>query len=176
MKSIEISLFLLFVGINFSNAQDTALSLSTNMFDKTNEQIFLGSKDRWIFKQGNDTAWAKKDLDTKGWSKLKPIELSAKLADKNGRAEGWFRIKINLDSSFLNIPIGFTVDSWAAIDLYVDGRLLSSFGNTGINGKPFKEKSFISYENPVIVNLTTGIDHSIALHFVDYLAPLPPGA
>jgi len=174
MKQLIIFLFLLSAWVNICNAQDTALSLSTNMFDKTKEQIFLGSRDGWVFKQGNDTAWAKKDWDTKGWRKLKPTELSAGLADKNGRAEGWFRIKINLDSSFVNKPIGFNIKSWSAIDLYVDGKLLSSLGNTGINGKPFKEKKYLPYEAPVPVNLTSGNDHIIALHFVDYVAPLPP--
>ena len=117
MKRFKIILFFLFFGVNFCKAQDTAVVLSTNMFGKTNQQIFLATKDGWIFKKGNDTAWAKKDLDTKGWRKLKPTELSAKLADKNGRAEGWFRIKIKPDSSFTNMPIVFSSASWAAVDI-----------------------------------------------------------
>src|SRR6185312_10424653 len=173
MKPFKIFLFLLFFGINFCKAQDSAVVLSTNMFDKTNQEILLAAKDGWIFKQGNDTAWAKKDLDITGWKKLKPTEISAKLADKNGRAEGWFRIKIKPDSSFRNEPIGIRSSSWAAADLYVDGKLISSYGNTGVNGKPFEEHRQ-TFNPPVPVNLMPGKDHIIALHFVDYVAPLPP--
>jgi two-component system, NtrC family, sensor kinase len=173
MKPFKILFFFLFFGINFCKAQDTTVVLSTKMFDKTNQQILLAAKDGWIFKQGNDTAWAKKDLDISGWKKLKPTEISAKLADKNGRAEGWFRIKIKPDSSFRNESIDFSISSWAAVDLYVDGKLISSYGNTGVNGKPFKEHRH-SFNPPLSVNLIPGNEYIIALHFVDYVAPLPP--
>ncbi|HLX91405.1 MAG TPA: hypothetical protein VKR32_06960 [Puia sp.] len=85
----------------------------------------------WLFKAGNDTAWAKKEIDISGLKKLKPTQISDKLADKLKKAEGWFRIKIKTDSSFRDEPIGFNIDSWAAIDLYVDGRLVSYHVLTG---------------------------------------------
>jgi two-component system, NtrC family, sensor kinase len=173
MKPFKIFLFLLFCGINFCKAQDSAVVLSTSMFDKTTERILLAEKDGWIFKQGNDTVWAKQNIDITGWKKLKPTEISAKLADKNGRAEGWFRIKIKPDSSFTNMPVAFSSASWAAVDVYVDGKLVSAYGNTGANGKPFEEHRH-TFDPPVPVNLTSGNDHIIALHFVDYVAPLPP--
>src|SRR6185312_12014487 len=154
-------------------AQDTTVVLSTSMFDKTTERILLATKDGWIFKQGNDTGWAKKDVDITGWKKLKPTEISAKLADKNGRAEGWFRIKIKPDSSFTNMPVAFSSASWAAVDVYVDGKLVSAYGNTGANGKPFEEPRH-TFDPPVTFNLTPGKDYIIAIHFVDYVAPLPP--
>jgi signal transduction histidine kinase len=173
MKAFKILLLFLFLGINFCKAQDTTVVLSTKMFDKTSQQLLLAAKDGWIFKQGNDTAWAKKDLDISGWKKLKPTEISAKLADKNGRAEGWFRIKIKPDSSFRNESFGFSISSWAAVDLYVDGKLISSYGNKGVNGKPFEEQRK-TFNPPVTVNLIPGNEYIIALHFVDYVAPLPP--
>ena len=173
MKAFKIFLFFLFCGINFCKAQDTTVVLSTSMFDKTTERILLATKDGWIFKQGNDTGLAKKELDVTGWKKLKPTEISAKLADKNGRAEGWFRLKIKPDSSFTNMPVSFSSGSWAAVDIYVDGKLISSYGNTGVNGKPFEEPRH-TFDPPVTFNLMPGKDHIIALHFVDYVAPLPP--
>jgi two-component system, NtrC family, sensor kinase len=173
MKPFKIFLFLLFCGINFCKAQDSAVVLSTSMFDKTTERILLAEKDGWIFKQGNDTVWAKQNIDITGWKKLKPTEISAKLADKNGRAEGWFRIKIKPDSSFTNIPVAFNSGSWAAVDIYVDGKQISAYGNTGVNGKPFEEHRH-TFDPPVTFNLTPAKDHIIAIHFVDYVAPLPP--
>ena len=75
-------------------AQDSTILISPSDFDKTSEQVFLANMNGWIFRQGNDTAWAGKDIATSGWQKLKPSELSAKYADQNGKAECWFRIKI----------------------------------------------------------------------------------
>ena len=172
MKFLKITVLLL-LSVQLCKAQDSVVVLSTKMFDKTNDAILLAAKDGWIFKQGNDTSWAKKDLDITGWKKFKPTEISAKLADKNGRAEGWFRIKIKPDSTFRNVPIDFSSNSWAAMDLYVDGKLISSYGNTGANGKPFEEQRK-TFTPPNPIDLMAGKEHIIALHFVDYVAPLPP--
>ena len=135
--------------------------------------IALGNADGWRFKQGNDTAWAKKDISITGWKKIKPSELSGKFADKNGRLEGWLRIKIKLDTAFRDTVLGLYMNSWAASEVYVDGNLLNTFGNTGTNGEPFKEFSPI-YQFPAPFNIEKNKEHTIAVHFVDFLSPLPP--
>src|SRR4051812_12073990 len=81
-------------------AQDSAILISPSMFDKTSDQLFIASVDGWIFKQGNDSVWANKNIVMNGWKKLKPTELNTTYADKNGKVECWFRIKIKLDSAF----------------------------------------------------------------------------
>ena len=117
MKSIKTWLLFLFIGVNICKAQDTSLQLSTDMFDKTTDQIFIGTKDGWYFKEGNDNDWARKDIDITGWKKMNPTELSAKIADKNGKAEGWFRLRIKLDESFKGMPLGLNTGKWAAADV-----------------------------------------------------------
>lgn len=173
MKSFKTCLPFLFIGINFCRAQDTTVLLSPAMFDKTTDQIFIAAKDGWFFKEGNDTAWAKKDIDSTGWKKMKPTELSEKLAGKNGKLEGWFRIKIQLDESFKSIPLGLNIGTWAASDVYLDGQWLGSAGNTGNNGEPFKENKFL-YSNPIQTNISPGKEYTIAMHVVDYVSPFPP--
>ena len=139
----------------------------------TSHYIALGNMDGWVFRQGPDTAWAKKDINSTGWKKLKPSGLSEKLADKNGRLEGWLRIKIKLDTTFRDTTLELYMNAWAASEVYVDGNLLNTFGNTGTNGKPFKEFSPI-YQLPVPFNAEKGVEHTIAMHFVDFVSPLPP--
>ena len=143
------------------------------MFDKDKEQILIARMDGWVFKEGNDTAWAKKDIDVTNWKKLKPSDLSAEYADKNGRAECWFRIKIKSDSTFKTDQFGFKISTWGALDLYVDGELISSCGNTGNNASPFvpagpQEKLSV----PFIIKPEN--EYSIAFHLVDYVAPFMP--
>ncbi len=177
MKSIvKIALLglLLFVGIRMCNAQDTTLLLKPSMYDKDTLYINIGKMKGWLFKEGNDTSLAKKDIDLTGWKRLMPIELSKNMADKNGRVEGWFRIKIKLDSSFGETPFGLNNRTWAAVDCYINGNRVATFGNTGINGTQYIENKFTSSLLPVPVNLKPGNDYTIALHVVDYLSPFPP--
>ncbi|MGZ3823169.1 MAG: hypothetical protein ACXVB6_21420, partial [Mucilaginibacter sp.] len=165
---LKIALLLLFPVAGM--AQDTTVTIKPTMFDKVSDQLYLSALSGWIFKQGNDTAWARKDIDIGGWKKLKPTDLSAKYADKNGKAECWFRIKVKIDKGFGEKEFGFKSSAWAASDLYIDGKLVNSFGNTGANGKAFKE--FSAPGNLSLpANLKPGNEYTIALHFVDYLSP-----
>src|SRR5438046_6678943 len=93
-------------------AQDTTVTISPAM--ATSHSIALGNTDGWLFKQGNDIAWAQKDISTAGWKEIKPSELSGKFADKNGRLEGWLRIKIKLGATFRDTILGLYMNSWAA--------------------------------------------------------------
>jgi hypothetical protein len=143
------------------------------MYKNDTEQIFLSAMDGWIFREGNDTSWAKKNIDLNGWQKFNPPELSANYADKNGKAECWFRIKIKIDTAFGYDNFGFRISSWAATDIYIDGILAASSGNTGRDGTPFRE--YHPYGKfPVPVILKPGNEYTIAIHFIDYLAPYPP--
>ena len=157
----------------FALAQDSATLISASDFDKASDQVFLANMNGWLFREGNDLAWAKEDVETSGWEKIKPVQLSAMYADKNGKMEGWFRIKIRISPDLKRMPLGIKVSTWAASDLYINGIYISSFGSTGLNNIPFRELS--PYGNfPLAVNLKPGNEYSIALHIVDYLSPLPP--
>jgi hypothetical protein len=52
-----------------------------------------------------------------------------------------------------------------------NGRHIVSSGNTGLNGKPYKENQ-IFIEPSTVVDLAPGVDHVLALHLVDLRSPL----
>ncbi len=139
MKSKLFILILFLFVHNFCTAQDSAVVLDTSMFDANFQVINLNAKDGWIFRKGNDTNWAGKDISTTDWKKFNPTELSIKNADRNGRVECWFSIRFRLDGSFKNQTVGIQMGRWAATDIYIDGRQILSSGNTGLNGKPYEE-------------------------------------
>ena len=172
MKRIIQTFFFLLIGLHYGRSQDSAVILNTKMFDNSH-RIFLASRDGWVFKEGNDPSWSNKDIDTIGWIKLKPTGLAAKYADQRGKVEGWFRFKFKLDNDFTGIPLGFLRGGWAATDLYVDERLVASFGNTGTFGKNFEEYNPID-KNSLTTNLEIGREYLIAIHFVDIFTTLPP--
>ena len=165
-----ITLFL--IATQVCKAQDSVIVLTKSMIDKPTNAIYFAGMNGWIFKQGNDTGFEKINIDTTGWKKLNPAQISSKYADKNGRVEGWFRIKIQLDSSLLNQQIGFDFYRFAATEFFIDGKQVAARGNTGNNGKPFSE--YNGGLDPVIVNLQDTSPHFLAIHFVGYLSPMPP--
>ena len=171
MKAKLLYLSLLLSTIHICNAQDSAIVLNTSMFDKYFQTIQLTSLNGWIYKQGNDTNWSKNKINTTGWIKLNPLQLTAKDADKEGKLEGWLRMKFKLDNSFKNINIGIGAVPWAATDIYIDGNYITSYGNTGMDGKPYKENSnTLTAIQPL--QIEPGIEHILAVHVVDYVDAL----
>jgi signal transduction histidine kinase len=152
-----------------SLAQDTTLMLNSSMFN-SDQQINLTSDTGWVYHAGHNPVWASPDLNTMGWTRRNPSTLSVKDTDRTGRVEGWFRLRVQLDSSFKGIPVGFIKSSWAAVDLYLDGRRLASFGNTAANGQPYAEHQPY-YKLPVESGLAVGRNYIISLHVVDYVSP-----
>jgi signal transduction histidine kinase len=141
------------------------------MFD-ARQQILLAPMDGWVFKEGNDSSWADPELNTRMWLRVKPPELSSRYADKTGRVEGWFRLRFKLDKDFAGLPLGIRRGGWAATDIYLDGQLVSSFGATG-RDKNFREYNPIE-KSSVPLQLQINKEYVLAVHFVDYLSPLPP--
>jgi signal transduction histidine kinase len=163
---ILLLLCLMASGMGF--AQDTTWLLNTGMFGNSRQEIPLESKEGWLFKPGNEASWASPQAELTGWSPLKPTEIRADMADAQGRFEGWFRIKIRVDASFTGLKTGFRLGRWAAVDLYVDGNKVKSFGDT-------RQASYAEhaayFEVPTAVDLKPGEVHVIALHVVDYVSP-----
>ena len=142
------------------------------MFDKI-QTTNLNLLDGWRFHPGHNPAWANPGIDTIGWERMKPLDVSKKMADKNGRIEGWFRLTIWLDSSFENIPLCLGINEWGASDTYIDGNLFESYGNTGINGKAFKTPERTLKPDLSPIYLAPGKEHVVAIHFVNYVPHFP---
>jgi len=170
MKSILTVLFFLVKLACF--AQDSTVELSPGMFDKS-QLIRLADSQGWIYKPGNDTSWANPGINTGDWEKLSPAQLTKKMAAKDGRLEGWFRIKIKPDSSFAGMGngLGLLHGSWSAAEVYIDGKLFHAFGNPGNDRHTFKAYND-NDKMPVPVNLEAGKDHLLAIHFADYVDPV----
>jgi signal transduction histidine kinase len=153
--------------------QQEVVLITPEMYQLNRQEILITDLDGWMFRQGNDPSWAGKDIDLREWKKMKPTQLHAGLADDKKRVEGWFRLKLRLADTFGKDQLSFHASRWAAMDVYVDGVHIASYGNTG-DGDSFKEHRAISV-NPVDAKLTTGTEHVIAIHLVDYLATIPLG-
>lgn len=112
--------------------QDTTLALLTRLFTERHS-IHLLTLTGWVYKPGHNPVWASQSINTTGWTKRQPGALSAKDANTDGKAEGWFRLRIHLDSTVNHLPLGAGSNSWAASEVYVNGQRAASFGNTGVS-------------------------------------------
>jgi len=72
--------FLLLAGLTYSisNFAQEVLSITADMFSPQ-AQFILDNAENWLYKAGNNPAWAAKELDISDWKKFKPTELT----------EGW---------------------------------------------------------------------------------------
>ncbi|MVM35895.1 histidine kinase [Spirosoma sp. HMF4905] len=174
MKTHLIGCLLLFFFFNRSLAQDTTLVLNKGMMP--DQLIDLAMTTGWFYKAGHNPAWARPNLNTSNWLKRNPSTLSIKDADSTGRLEGWFRLRIRLDSSFSNLPLSLKKFGWSAADLYLDGYLLTSLGSTGALGKPYQDYNTGSWKRgfdpPFSVQLIPQREHLLAIHWVGHVSPL----
>ncbi|MEQ9309192.1 MAG: ATP-binding protein [Balneolaceae bacterium] len=162
MRKLVLTL-IWFVSVSNGYAQERIAELSTNMF-QSHQRLNLVTLSEWVFKEGNDPNWANPELNDSGWTVFNPTELSANMEDESGRIEGWFRIKIKLDSTFAGMPLAISRDLWAATDVYINGEFFYSFGDTGDPYTAYNPN--LNY--PVPVDLTVDKEYIIAIHFVDY--------
>lgn len=136
-------------------------------------QLILDKSENWLYKAGNDTAWAAKELDISNWKQFKPSELSIADADKTGRVEGWFRLKIKIDSSLKNQQLYFNKRTRDAATVYWNGQLIKSYGKIAP-----KQASFDSYidngQFPTAITLEPDSLYTLAIHTLDYTFMSPP--
>ncbi|HEY5916977.1 MAG TPA: HAMP domain-containing sensor histidine kinase [Chryseolinea sp.] len=158
-------ILLLVVNERVGVAQDHVLELKPEMF-VGDQLILLGTYDGWWFKPGSDSS----GIDAhKGWTKLKPSELSPDMADESGKIEGWFTIKVKLDPSLESIPLEVGFGAWVAVDAYFDKELIGSIGNTG---PPFQEVN--PYRRDLLpLDVTQGIVHELTIHVVNLISTFP---
>jgi len=162
MKTIAfIFIWLCFTSTSF--AQEEVTELSADMF-QTHQRLGLASLDGWLYNEGSNLNWAQKEVDISDWKAFKPTDLSTDLADSNGRVEGWFRLTLKLDSSFEGIPLAISRNLWAATDIYINGALFHSFGDTG---NPYTAYN-PTLKYPIPIDLKIGKIYTFAVHFVDY--------
>ncbi len=143
----------------------------TDSIIKVNRGIPLGEMNCWYFKKGQQTPNFNSPADTIAWKKFLPKDVDKTLADNNNRREGWFKAYIKVDSSMMYNPIHFKFGIFGAGELYINGKLVQTYGRTGLGKEGYKEYT-PNHRLPIQFTLDTTRVHEILLHIVDYLLPL----
>jgi signal transduction histidine kinase len=126
----------------------------------------LGSLPQWKYMPGHEEGWSSPSYDDTQWTLRFPRDISWHEAGENGRLEGWFRTKINLDSTLAPYPLFLNASCYSAVEVFIDGESVYTSGifgpkDTFTHGNP-------KNEFPVLCEIPLEQDVLLAVHFQDY--------
>jgi sensor histidine kinase YesM len=98
----------------------------------------------WKFHPGDNPQWAKPDYDDKTWEPVNPVLELHHLPMVKEAGIGWFRLKMKVDSSFLNEKIAMVLTIHGASEIYLNGELLYRLGTVSSDFE-VEQTRFVSY-------------------------------
>ncbi|HEX9960767.1 MAG TPA: SpoIIE family protein phosphatase [Pyrinomonadaceae bacterium] len=130
----------------FAAAQDAAatepLVIAKDSF--SNNQNVSIDRRKWKYRAGDDFQWAAADLDDSGWDELETSSINRQSPPPGGwNGRGWFRLRFQVDESMANQPVSLEARQFGASEVYLNGRLVTKFGE-------IKERGEIEY-NPAFI-------------------------
>ena len=170
MRYIFITSIFLLCVFGKAYAQPNVFQLNFSQLDEAGK-ISLGQEDNWLFRPGHDPTWAHSSGDKKAWQKINPAQLNKSLVDEKGKLEGWLWLRFQIDDSLAQLPLGLQMLSWAAAEVYLDGKKVKTFGNPDIDQGNYQAYN-PNYRLPIPLTLTPNETHELTIHLVDNLSPL----
>ncbi|WP_018622237.1 ATP-binding protein [Spirosoma luteum] len=82
----------------------------------------------WTWHSGDNPVWAKADVDDSKWENIDPTKDIHDLPQVRRAQIGWFRLKLQVDSTLLQQALALVVRQVGASEIYVDGRLIYQLG------------------------------------------------
>jgi two-component system NtrC family sensor kinase len=136
----------------------------SNLTEKIN-QGWTSLNENWKYQKGDDIQWAQPSYNDNFWKTAVTKGNLNQSNDKQLAGENeivWFRRKIKVDSTFKESII-FNVMQSGASDIYLDGKLLRSFGMVSNNPKIFQQKS--ADDDIFILPLEPGKEQILAVRY-----------
>ncbi|CAN5538788.1 hypothetical protein BH18ACI1_BH18ACI1_13320 [soil metagenome] len=117
----------------------------------------------WKYHAGDDAAWATPEFDDGNWKRLTNDEINSNPAAtlENWNVRAWFRLQVAVDERLVNKPLTWRMWHWGASEIYIDGKLIQSFGVIEPNGDVEFNPRGVFF--PVV--FTSGGKHTIAVRY-----------
>lgn len=151
----KIILLLLFFIANFGFAQD---SIQIKKYSKQDLEKEIKLNTTWKYKVGNNPQYKNIDYNDIDWKESTTTFL--KTGDKENQKDFWFRKQFAIDSTLINKPISLMVTSKADAAVYLDGKLLGTFGKTDFINTPNAE-----INHPVVFALNNTDSHVLSVFY-----------
>ena len=130
----------------------------------------LKFSDAWRYQPGDNLEWAKPDLDDSKWYKTDPIGLkSYNMPDSLWKGFGWWRITFTANPQIINDIERLYFITWGAAEIYLDGKLVATYGRFSPNSQ--LEKTYSpKYEGDKPLKISTQGIHTLAVRFSNHQA------
>lgn len=146
-------------------SSDAVVTLSAS--DLTVGEVTLTARSllkRARYQPGDSLAWADPDFDDSDWPLVDPL-LPGRDAAQPWPGIGWFRVRLVVDSSLAQFPVGFSVRHLGAIEVYLDGQLIERIGT--VAGVPEVEEDLVD-QAPFPVPLTAPGTYALAIRYSNH--------
>lgn len=117
----------------------------------------------WKFHQGDDSAWAKPDYNDRDWQAIDPSLDIRHMPQIKNVTIFWMRVKLLVDSSLIDQPLGMTISQVGASEIYLDGMLLYKFGT--VSNMFDKEHTHYILNRPFSIKLSDKKIQTIAVRY-----------
>ncbi|HLC82741.1 MAG TPA: hypothetical protein VJI69_02855, partial [Bacteroidia bacterium] len=165
MKKILFSFFLLF--------QFVALAQTDSYFhfdslpgeqEYTVNEPSIPVKTNWKYHKGDNMQWADSSFDDSSWKFIAPNLNLDSIATGTFETIGWFRIHIIVDTTLLNKTLALLITQSGASEVYLDGKLIHSFGK--IDQKNLgNEERYDPQEVPMSIRFEKSKVHVLAIRY-----------
>ena len=156
--------YCLFLLICFTNPFCFAQNAADSIFhiNKIPQEGILLDKG-WKFHAGDNPEWARPDFNDKDWEPINPALDIRHIPELQNISYYWFRLTLEVDSFFLNEPIGITLTQVGASEIYLDGKLLYSLGT--IDSKNNQISSHYLLQKPFVIKLSSRQTQVLAVRY-----------
>jgi serine phosphatase RsbU (regulator of sigma subunit) len=107
------------------------------IFNLTADQLQNGQsveldKLNWKYAPGDDPRFVDPQFDDRAWETLPGTAITLDSIPKSGwRGIGWFRLRLQVDPALATQPLALALVHYGASEIYLDGKLVQSFGTVG---------------------------------------------
>ena len=117
----------------------------------------------WRFHAGDNPQWANTAYDDRAWTPVNPTLELHQLPMVKDAGMGWFRLKMNVDSSLLNERIAMVLTCQGAAEIFLNGELLYKFGI--VSSKYEEEQTRVVWTRPFSFKLGNQPVQQLAIRY-----------
>lgn len=117
----------------------------------------------WKFHAGDDATWARPEINDQDWQSIDPSLAMPHVSQFKKTNIGWLRLKLVIDSSFMNQSFGILISQVGASEIYIDGILSLKLGT--VSGEKEKEHTYYQLAKPYSIKMDGRRIHTIAVRY-----------
>ena len=122
----------------------------------------------WRFKAGDDSTWANPEIDDSDWLVVNTQLRSGNLPS-TWEGIGWFRRRLQIDSSIVFFPLSLMINQRGASEVYLDGEKLYTIGQ--VSAVAENEQELREREPKPLVFARAG-EHVLAVRYSNHKEPV----